>query len=292
VLEQGLSFAGDSVEVPRTAAAAYGDMVDELRARTQALQAGVAVDGVDISVLGDAAYVARYATETQARDALLTRLNNVDGIFSAQLGVELQIESLDLTGALTDSLPATTSGGELLEALGRLRQRTPALSATGLTHLVTGRSLDGNSAGIAYTVALCSPRFAASLTTAHSSVALDTLTIAHEIGHVFGAPHDGAQECAATPQGQFIMTPTLDTSITSFSQCSIDEINAVIDSYACVVTLPDPGPAPPAPPEPPAPPAPPPDDDGGGGWLEPGTLVLLGASLLGVGLARRRRLQA
>ena len=274
VLEQGVSFTGDAVEKPRDPAEAYGAMIGELRARTQALQAGVATEGVEISILGDAAYLARYASETQARDAILTRLNNVDGIFSSQVGVELQVVSVDLAGELTAGLSATTDSSALLEELGQLRRQSPALSATGLTHLFTGRELDGDTAGIAYTLALCSPRYAASLTMAHSSAALDTLITAHEIGHVFGAPHDGTEQCASTPQGQYIMTPNLDSSVTSFSQCSLDEINAVIDSYACVVALPPPGPAPPAPP------APPPGDNGGGGGggggsLDPSLLLLL-----------------
>ena len=41
--------------------------------------------------------------------------------------------------------------------------------------------------------------------------------------------------------------------VTSFSQCSVDEINEVIDSYSCVVDLPEPAPS-----------TPPPDGDGGG----------------------------
>jgi hypothetical protein len=154
---------------------------------------------------------------------------------------------------------------------------------TGLTHLFTGRQLDGNSAGIAYTDALCSQRFGASLTMAHSSATLDALVTAHEIGHVFGAPHDGAGQCASTPQGQFIMTPTLTTSVTNFSQCSLDQISAVIDSYSCLVALPPPGPEPPAPP----PPAPPTEGGGsgggGGGSLDPALLLLL---LLALGTAR------
>jgi hypothetical protein len=236
----------------------------------------VATEGVEVSILGDASYVARYSSEALARDAILTRLNNVDGIFSSQLGVELQVASVDLGGELTASLSATTDGGALLEELGRLRQQAPSLSSTGVTHLITGRQLDGGSAGIAYTLALCSQRFSASLTEAHNNVALDTLIIAHEIGHVFGAPHDGTQQCAATPQGEFIMTPTLNTSVTSFSQCSIDQINAVIDSYSCVVTLPDPAPAPPEP----APPSPAPGHDGGDGGggsgsVDPSLLLLL-----------------
>jgi hypothetical protein len=173
-----------------------------------------------------------------------------------------------------DGLAATTDSSALLADLGQLRQRRRALSATGLTHLFTGRDLDGNNAGIAYTLALCSPRYSASLTMAHTSIALDTLITAHEIGHVFGAPHDGTEECASTPQDQYIMGPNLNSSVTSFSQCSLDEIKAVIDSFACVEALPPPAPAPPDSP------APPPADDGGGGGggggsLDPSWLLLL-----------------
>jgi hypothetical protein len=276
VLERGVSFTGDAVEKPSVPAEAFSAMIGELRARTQALQAGVATEGVEISILGDAAYLARFASEAQARDAILTRLNNVDGIFSSQVGVELQFVSVDLTGDLTAGLSATTDPSALLDELGKLRQQTPALVATGLTHLFTGRQLDGNTAGIAFTLALCSQRHAASLSMAHNSAALDTLIIAHEIGHVFGAPHDGTQQCASTPQGQYIMTPALTTSVTSFSQCSLDQINAVIDSYACVVALPSPSPTPPA-----SPTQPPSDDGGGGGTgggggsLDPVLLLLL-----------------
>jgi hypothetical protein len=274
VLERNVSFVGDAMQKPRDAAESYGAMIGELSARTQALQAGVAAEGVEISILGDAAYRARYASETEARDAILTRLNNVDGIFSSELGVELQVASVNIADALTAGLSATTDASALIEDLGQLRHGSPALSATGLTHLFTGRQLDGETAGMAYTLALCSRRYAASLAMAHTSIALDTLITAHEIGHVFGAPHDGTEQCESTPQDQFIMTPRLSTSITSFSQCSLDEINEVMDSYSCVVALPATDPAPPEPPAPPAPP-PPADDGGGGGSVDPALLLLL-----------------
>jgi metallopeptidase family M12-like protein len=282
VLEQGASFAGDTVDTPRDPAAAYDALVGELRARTQALEAGVATEGVEISILGDAAYLARYPGEAQARDALLTRLNSVDGIFSSQVGVELQVASVDLAGDFTAGLSATTDSSTLLEELAAIRQQNSALYATGLTHLFTGRELNGQTTGIAYTEALCSRRFGASLTMAHNSAALDVLITAHEIGHVFGAPHDGTEQCASTPQGQYIMTPAFTgTSITSFSQCSLDQINAVIDSYSCLKALPPT--EPPPDPAPPAPPPPPSSNNGGGkggGSLDPSLLLLLLALLI------------
>jgi hypothetical protein len=291
VLEQGISFGDDAVAVPREAADAYDSLVGELRANTLAREAGVATQGVEISVLADAAFLARFANETQARDAILTRLNNVDGIFSSQIGVELQVESVEIAGDLANSLPAATNSSKLLEELGLLRRRTGALSATGLTHLFTGRDLDGDTAGVAYTLALCSPRYAASLSMVHNSVALDSLITAHEIGHVFGAPHDGTQQCTSAPQGDFIMTPRLDTSVTSFSQCSVDEIEEVLDSYSCVVDLPEPAPSTPLPGDGGG------DvdggsgnngDSGGGGSLDPNLLALmLTIALALAGRARR-----
>jgi len=277
VLERGVSFTGDAVEKPSDPAEAFSAMIGELRASSQALKDGVATKAVEISILGDAAYLARYSSEAQARDAILTRLNNVDGIFSSQVGVELQVVSVEVGGELSARLSATTDSGVLIDELGQLRRRTPALSATGLTHLFTGRRLDGDTAGVGYDSALCSQRYAASLAMAHNSAALDTLITAHEIGHVFGAPHDGTGQCASTPLGQYIMTPTLDSSITSFSQCSLDQINAVLDSYSCVVALPPPGAAPAPPPPTPGPPVTPVADDGGGGGgsLDPVLLLLL-----------------
>ena len=44
---------------------------------------------------------------------------------------------------LSDSLDDSIDPPILLDSLGRLRQQTPALNSRGLTHLFTGRSLDG-----------------------------------------------------------------------------------------------------------------------------------------------------
>jgi hypothetical protein len=226
-----LSFAGDSVAIPGirpgAAPASAAPHVSAL----------VAERSLAISVIADAAFRARYADAAAARDAVLTRMNIVDGIFSAQVGTTIEVASMDLDDELSGSLGDSTDPPILLDSLGRLRQQNTSLNARGLTHLFTGRDLDGTSVGIGYDGTLCRTRYSASLAQAHDSAAVDGLITAHEIGHVFGAPHDGEEECAATPQGQYIMSPVLNSKATAFSQCSLDQMAPLVESAACLAPL-------------------------------------------------------
>jgi hypothetical protein len=121
--------------------------------------------------------------------------------------------------------------------LSQLRGRTPSLNVRGLTHLFTGRDLDGNTVGTAYTGGLCSKTYGAGLTQVSGSVGIDSLIAAHEIGHNFGAEHDGSGVCASTPVNQYIMSPQVTASATSFSQCSLDAIRPVMQSASCLMPM-------------------------------------------------------
>jgi hypothetical protein len=224
-----LSFAGDRVRDPerKLAAAAPAPRVQALTAERK----------LELSVIGDASFRARYDSVDAARDAMLTRLNVVDGIFSAQVGVAIEVASFNIADDVSNALDATTDGALLLDSLGRLRQQTTALNTRGLTHLFTGRDLDGGSVGIAYDSTLCRARYSASLAQAHGSATLDGLISAHEIGHVFGAPHDGEEQCAATPQNQYIMSPVLNSQATTFSQCSLEQMAPLAGSASCLAPL-------------------------------------------------------
>jgi hypothetical protein len=115
-----------------------------------------------------------------------------------------------------------------------LRKQTPALRARGLTHLFTGRNLDGNTVGIAYRDTLCRQEFGAGLTEINERGSwLESLIAAHEIGHNFGAPHDGESgACASTPQ-TFLMAPSLNGS-DEFSACSIAQIQPRVNNAQCL----------------------------------------------------------
>lgn len=174
--------------------------------------------------------------------AIAARMNVVDGIFSEQVGVKLLFTLVTVFRDAADPFSATTVPSMLLEEVGAWRAATTEQRSRGLTHLLTGRDLDNTTVGIAYVGALCrtgqQARFGVGLSQVLiQSATISPLIIAHELGHNFGAQHDGdpAYSCAATQQS-FLMAPSINNSGT-FSQCSLDTIAPVVSSAACVVPL-------------------------------------------------------
>lgn len=235
-IEPGASFCGTQ---SGSGKAAYSSLINELKSSPVIMRAIGASLRLELSIVGDSLLRTRYTSEQRARDEILTRLNNVDGIYSSQLGVELQASSMDIDGAIAQQLSATTDAGDLVADLTRLRSQTPALRARGLTHLFTGRDLDGTTVGMGYTDALCSTRYGAALTQVSGSSGIDSLVTAHEIGHNFGAVHDGEadKQCAGTPANQYIMSPSVNMGATTFSECSLHTIQPRIQSASCLLPM-------------------------------------------------------
>lgn len=228
--------AGDA-SAPVKADQAYESLLQELEQSPAVAQAAGAARRLTVSALADAAFQARYTDPQLAREAVLIRLNNVDGIYSAQLGVEIRVDGVYVGDAHTDRLSQASSPNALLSELGKLRRRTPALRSTGLTHLFTGRDLEGTTIGIAYIDTLCSAEHGAGLTESLNAWR-DSLVAAHEIGHNFGADHDGDPQgsCAATPSG-FLMAPSV-TGSDVFSECSLNRMRPRVYAAACITSLP------------------------------------------------------
>ncbi len=214
-------------------AQAYQALTDELRSHV-AVQAIGATKRIQIGALGDAAFRSRYSTDQDATDAIMVLLNNVDGIYSSQLSVEVQTPSVTLY-VDNDPFSGTTQPSVLLTELSQVRQASSVQSSLGLTHLFTGRDLDGDTVGIAYTNAICKS-YGVSLTEVRGRGSfIESLIAAHEIGHNFGAPHDGEGACKSAPSG-FLMAPAVNGS-DQFSQCSLTQIRSVISSASCITPL-------------------------------------------------------
>jgi hypothetical protein len=206
-----------------------------------ALAAAGATLNLDVGAVADFEFSQAFGPLAQT--ALLTRFNNIDGIFSEQLGVQISVAETEIFTTSND--PFTSSvPSELLEELASYRGATPSQDAQGLTHLFTGRDLDGTTAGIAYFGAVCAQRgrfdprsFGAGLSEARRGAVTDSLVAAHEIGHNFGAPHDGEAggACASTPT-TFLMAPNVNGS-DEFSPCSVTQIEAEIAGATCLTPI-------------------------------------------------------
>ena len=238
--------AGDSLT---NGGEVYKSMVTELSAVSA--QAAGATTEINIGAVGDAEFANLHGANAQ--QAIIDRLNNVDGIFSGQVGVQINVPLVQVfsnPGAASYPFTGTVVAGDLLDELASFRSTEANQNANGLTHLWTGKNVEsdtGNSStvGIAFTGALCSRQFGAGLSEGRGSTTFDSLVAAHEIGHNFGAPHDGTSgNCSAvdTSTNDYLMEPTLNGS-DQFSQCSLDEMADDIErartrTNPCITPLP------------------------------------------------------
>ena len=213
-------------------AAMYGDLVGELGSS----KVSGATTELRIGAVGDYEFFRTWGDDSGT--AILTRLNNVDGIFSAQLGVRIVVEELTVFTSPSDPFSDTDKPRDLLDELTTYRSQSARQRAQGLTHLVTGRRLAGSTVGIAYTNTLCQASWGAGLTQSGSNVTFDSLVAAHEIGHNFGAPHDGESGSAcASETGTFLMATSINGN-DQFSGCSIQQMQPRIQAASCIVPLP------------------------------------------------------
>jgi hypothetical protein len=224
-------FCGLSAE---TAESAEPTALDQYHALVAELGGGVVgasiTRQIEISLIADTAFQQAEADPTAA---MLARLNIVEGIFAEQVGLLILATDVRLMPSNADPF-TSTKGSTLLEQLGSYRSATAAVRARGLAHLMTGKDLDGTTAGIAYVRTVCDRERGVSVSQRAYGTTLSALVMAHELGHNLGASHDGepGTPCPDTEKG-FIMSPSV-SGYSTFSQCSIDTMAPVIAAASCV----------------------------------------------------------
>ena len=218
-----------------TGASAFENLVGEIGSMAEAQGA---VEEIGIGMIGDFEFTNAKGGDAAAAAAITTRMNNVDGIFSSQLGIQITVNTIDTFSSAADPFTDESDAALLLDEVSDYRSTTPSQNSNGLSHLFTGKDLDGTTVGIAWTGALCSNFFGAGLSEGNDTATFDSLVAAHEIGHNFGAPHDGEAGSACESQaGDWLMSPRLN-GVDQFSQCSIDEMSDNIASASCITALP------------------------------------------------------
>lgn len=212
--------------------------LDQYHALMAEIQAGIVTPTLsrqlEISLIADAEFQAGESHDPVA--AMMARFNIVEGIFSEQVGLLLQATDVRLMPATSDPF-TSNKGATLLEQLGAYRESTAAVRARGVAHLMTGKSLEGTTAGIAYVGDVCHVRRGVSLSQRQHGTTISALIMAHELGHNLGAVHDGTAgtACANVSSG-FIMWPSV-SGYATFSHCSITQMQAVIETANCVTPV-------------------------------------------------------
>ena len=234
----GVVFDGDTVDMRRSGEDVLNAMVGDMQPGMAAAVAG-GLRRLEVAVVADAQLAALDGTNTLPN--IIARMNIVDGIFTSQVGVQIHLAGTTVTDAATQPF-TSTAPATLLDQVKTYRTGSSVQQSAGLTHLMTGRDMDGQTVGIAYIGTVCNRSYGASLSEARVSITFDALVAAHEVGHTFGAPHDGEAggACASTSATDFLMAARISGSST-FSSCSLDQMTPTASSATCLtpVDLPD-----------------------------------------------------
>ncbi|SDD09173.1 M12 family metallo-peptidase [Aquimonas voraii] len=171
------------------------------------------------------------------RDAVVaSRINVVDGIYSDQFQTRIVVGTLRHLSDNGTLNTTVVSGSDTLLTRFRTYMTSGAgsnIPKGGLNHLFSGKDFDGNTVGVAYLSVLCSTSFGYGINQVRAANTTTALTIAHEMGHNFGASHDGQSGSVCESQtGSWLMSPSLNGSST-FSPCARTSIEPRIQQAAC-----------------------------------------------------------
>lgn len=231
IAEAGAAACGVTQQVgTQNGASAYQALLGELSEMREVALAEGATLQIDVGLVADFEFFVDKGQDSVSE--LLARINNVDGIFSEQLGVQINASEVTVFDQAAD--PFTTTNPEnLLDELSAFRSGN--MPDPGLVHLFTGRDLDGSTIGVAFVNALCSIQGGVGVSEGNGSATFDSLIAAHELGHNFGAGHDGDAPCQGTAS-DFLMAAAINGSST-FSQCSLDSMATPVAQASCISPL-------------------------------------------------------
>lgn len=178
----------------------------------------------ELEVVFDSAFQQRFPDTYP--DQAVSILNMVEGYYEDALDIGFDTLTMDFPSQ--EYFSASTDANVFLEAIQSTKPSLDIIeNDQSLMHVVTGRDFDGSTVGVAYIGVLCNSAFDVGTSQiVRGDMALTALTMAHELGHNFGASHDNSS-CG----DGYVMSASLTTDAYNqgFSSCSQTEMRSVID---------------------------------------------------------------
>ena len=171
-----------------------------------------------LSIVLDTEFQTLYGDEAARAVAIV---NIVDGYYERTTDTSVYLNELKLLPAGNAGITGMTKE-TLLPQLEAYVQTPAAPAFHAATHLLTGKN--AVSGGYAYVGSICVPQFGIGVSAGKHDQATTAALLAHELGHNYGAEHDGEPgNGQACPISGFVMEPSIviGNPPDDFSTCSV-----------------------------------------------------------------------
>ena len=200
-----------------------------------------AVNAAPGTSIADIAFDADYEYYTRNNSSVADTIADIENVMNAvnliyERDVQIAHQVVSINVRTTPGAPYTsTSPGTLLDQFQAEWNANFRGTSRDIAHLMTGKSLDGNTIGIAYLGVICNGSFGYGLSESRFSGTFSrrVALTAHELGHNWGASHDatGSIMCASVGAcGQ---------GVDRFRDPAINSIVNHRNSRSCLETVPD-----------------------------------------------------
>jgi hypothetical protein len=180
-----------------------------------------------ISTFADKAWTSRFGSLAGQQVGMF--IQEAELIYKEQLAIRFRVENIVVNVFDSVAKAGSSDASSVLNVFSNYVRSSSYNRKSDLYHLLTGVDLSGSTIGIAYVGVLCKAPDYVHGVSSFTNNTITPVTIAHELGHNFGANHSSSGVMKPAADGESLST-------LRFSRGSVDEMKAHLSSanYSCI----------------------------------------------------------